>query len=300
MDRTKAIIRKVGNEFCVFSHGGKNLGCSTDRKGAEKRLRQVEYFKHKGSSEMNYDKAFSNFAKALSEVNPIEVGKASTATSPTLEINSELNVSDNLAIGSIASRASSRVLDNKDHFPVITETQARSSMARVLQLTETPAWYSGTIAELRQEVYAGIVILHPDIELNVRVPVELAVALSDGQTPCHVSEKTIKNPADVAKNQVPSVSRRTLTSAQVAEALKNDDLRSAIAGRLMEIVDQHVEQLKTAKKVATQLLNSGLTSEEFDQLSTFLQEGILREIIGRGATASRAEDRRLELINKLK
>lgn len=298
MDKTQAIIRKVGNEFCVFSHDGKNLGCSTSRKGAEKRLREVEYFKHKGSA-MNYDKAFSNLAKALSEINPTEVGKAPDGTPRSVDIQSELTVSDNLAIGTIASRASSRVLDKKDHFPVITETQAQSSMARVLQLVDSPAWYSGTIAELRQEVYAGIVALHPDIELNVRVPVEQAVALSDGQTPAQTSKQSVKDPADVAKKEVPNVARPTLTSAQVAEALKNDDTRKAIAGRLMEVVDQQVESLKVAKKLATRLLDSGLTAEEFDQLSTYLQEDILRELMGRGATATKAEDRRLELLQRL-
>ena len=42
------MIRKKGSNYCVVSHKGKNLGCSKSRQGAKKRLRQVEYFKHKG------------------------------------------------------------------------------------------------------------------------------------------------------------------------------------------------------------------------------------------------------------
>lgn len=42
-------IRKKGSKYCVVSKKGKNLGCSTSKKGARKRLGQVEYFKHKKS-----------------------------------------------------------------------------------------------------------------------------------------------------------------------------------------------------------------------------------------------------------
>lgn len=43
-------IRKQGNKYVVQSEdGSRNFGTYTSRKEAEKRLRQVEYFKHKGS-----------------------------------------------------------------------------------------------------------------------------------------------------------------------------------------------------------------------------------------------------------
>ena len=42
------MIRKRGNKYRVVSKKGKNLGESSTRKGALKRLRQVEYFKHRG------------------------------------------------------------------------------------------------------------------------------------------------------------------------------------------------------------------------------------------------------------
>jgi hypothetical protein len=40
-------IRKVGSRYRVVSKSGRNLGTSKTKKGAVKRLRQVEYFKHK-------------------------------------------------------------------------------------------------------------------------------------------------------------------------------------------------------------------------------------------------------------
>lgn len=42
------MIKKFGKLYKVLSEKGKNLGTSTTRAGAEKRLRQVEFFKHKG------------------------------------------------------------------------------------------------------------------------------------------------------------------------------------------------------------------------------------------------------------
>jgi len=45
----KATIRKDGNKskpYCVYSKNGKNMGCYPSRKSAEKRLREIEIFKH--------------------------------------------------------------------------------------------------------------------------------------------------------------------------------------------------------------------------------------------------------------
>lgn len=40
-------IRKVGGQFRLVSKTGKNLGTYSSRKGAMKRERQVNFFKHK-------------------------------------------------------------------------------------------------------------------------------------------------------------------------------------------------------------------------------------------------------------
>jgi len=47
--KSKATIRKDGTAskpYCVYSMSGKNMGCYKTRKGAEKRLAQIEMFKH--------------------------------------------------------------------------------------------------------------------------------------------------------------------------------------------------------------------------------------------------------------
>ncbi len=44
VQKTSSVIRKVGDEFCIFSKTGKNLGCFTSRKKALKRLREIEFF----------------------------------------------------------------------------------------------------------------------------------------------------------------------------------------------------------------------------------------------------------------
>jgi hypothetical protein len=41
-------VRKMGKKWCVLSHKGKKLGCYGSKSAANKRLRQIEYFKHKG------------------------------------------------------------------------------------------------------------------------------------------------------------------------------------------------------------------------------------------------------------
>jgi len=192
------------------------------------------------------------------------------------------------------------LLDKKEHFPIITHTQAQSSMARVMQLVDVPAWYAGTLNELRQEVYAGINRMHPKIELNIRVPAEQVVALSDGETPSELSKTSIKDPEDDRKKDlVPQVARPTLTSAQMASACEDGETRLAVAGRLMEMLEKQIEHLQTAKKLAARLAKTGLKAEEFDQLTTYVQEDILRELLSRGTTAS-TQDRRRELLDKMK
>jgi len=49
------IIRKVADGYRLYSHSGKNLGTYPSRAGAEKRERQVQYFKHKESLDEKYE-----------------------------------------------------------------------------------------------------------------------------------------------------------------------------------------------------------------------------------------------------
>jgi GH24 family phage-related lysozyme (muramidase) len=50
-----AYIRQIGDKkFRVYSEKGKNMGTYTSRAAAKKRLRDIEYFKHKNSAEDNH------------------------------------------------------------------------------------------------------------------------------------------------------------------------------------------------------------------------------------------------------
>lgn len=46
MEVATAVIRKNGNEFCIYSKTGKNLGCYPTKKQAQDRLAQIEMHKH--------------------------------------------------------------------------------------------------------------------------------------------------------------------------------------------------------------------------------------------------------------
>lgn len=289
-----AVIRKVGNEYCVFSHSGKNLGCSSSKEGATQRLREVEYFKDKGSNNMNYDAAFNNISKNL---DPKLLGQLEQVQASELVDERMARVLDKR--GSIAGRHSDLLLDSREHFPVLTPAQAQSSMTRALQLTDVPVWYNGNLKQLQLEVYNGAIANHPDLKFNIKVPVEQAVGLSDGQTPSETTTKSVENPADVAPTQVPGIKRGKLTGAEVEAALSDESNRKIIAGRLLEMVDQQLARVQEAKKLAEQLLSKGLKAAEFDGLSTYIQENIMHELLSKTSSASAQVDRRQELLERL-
>ena len=56
-EELQEIIKKKDGEFCLHSKKGRNLGCYPSRSGAEKREREVQYFK--SVSERKADKHFS-------------------------------------------------------------------------------------------------------------------------------------------------------------------------------------------------------------------------------------------------
>mgnify|MGYP007126190674 CR=1 FL=1 len=41
------MIKKRGNKWVIYSESGRRLGVEDTREEAEKRLRQIEFFKHK-------------------------------------------------------------------------------------------------------------------------------------------------------------------------------------------------------------------------------------------------------------
>lgn len=256
---------------------------------------------------MNYEQAFRNMAKSLNtgDISPEQIGQAPESRPRQVQVPSD-SITEGFSTGSIAGQVSKRLLDKKDHFPVFTATQARSSMSRAWQLTEVPVWYSGNLDDLRMEVFEGIARAHPDLVegINVNVPASRIVALSDGKTPAETKTRKIDNPADVQKSLVPGTKRPTLTSAEIAKACETDTVRLAIAGELMKIIEQQETDLQCAKKLANTLIKKGVSPEQFESLHTYLQSDILRELIYQAnncnATSAATEDRRLALLARLK
>jgi hypothetical protein len=57
LQKDNAYIKKVGKQWCVFGEGGRRMGCYSSRPAAEKRLKQIEMFKHmknKSSSDTEF------------------------------------------------------------------------------------------------------------------------------------------------------------------------------------------------------------------------------------------------------
>jgi len=61
---------------------------------------------------------------------------------------------------------SSSVKDNKDHYPINNEAQARNALARASQHTVVPDWYSGSLASLVNAVARKVHSKYPSIKLT--------------------------------------------------------------------------------------------------------------------------------------
>lgn len=59
-----------------------------------------------------------------------------------------------------------KVKDNKDHFPLGDENQARNALARANQYSSAPEWYSGSLQELVNAVTRAVKSKYPSIEVS--------------------------------------------------------------------------------------------------------------------------------------
>lgn len=238
---------------------------------------------------MEYKSAFENFAKALAPN-----GGPSRISVP-------LDVEQAFKKGTVGGFPSDQVIDHKDHFPIITEIQARSSMNRAMSLREVPAWYAGTIDDLRYEIYAGIVKSHPDIEdLKVSLPIDQVIALSDGEEAPETSRTDIKDPVSPNKDEVPPVKRPTLNTAAstiLAMCSNDEELRQTVATSIADVLQKQKERLDQATVVASRLLKKGLSSDEFSQMPLFVQEEVLHDLMRKGVIAD--DQRRSNLLERM-
>lgn len=58
------------------------------------------------------------------------------------------------------------VKDNKDHFPINDEAQARNALARVNQYSSAPDWYKGDLKSLINAVYKKVKSKYPSIKVD--------------------------------------------------------------------------------------------------------------------------------------
>jgi len=61
---------------------------------------------------------------------------------------------------------SSKVSDDKDHFPCNNINQARNAIARANQYSTVPSWYKGSLKELVSKVVSHVRRKYPDIEIS--------------------------------------------------------------------------------------------------------------------------------------
>lgn len=66
----------------------------------------------------------------------------------------------------VFSHGSSKVTDNKDHFPINNQNQARNAIARANQYDKSPDWYKGSLTQLINAVIRSVHKKYPKIEIS--------------------------------------------------------------------------------------------------------------------------------------
>jgi hypothetical protein len=61
---------------------------------------------------------------------------------------------------------SSKVTDDKDHFPINSLAQARNALARAGQYSSSPKWYKGSLSALKTKVHNAVKRKYPSIEVS--------------------------------------------------------------------------------------------------------------------------------------
>jgi hypothetical protein len=61
---------------------------------------------------------------------------------------------------------SNSVKDDKDHFPINSEAQARNALARASQYSSSPSWYSGSLDTLVKKVSSAVHKKYPGIKVS--------------------------------------------------------------------------------------------------------------------------------------
>lgn len=60
---------------------------------------------------------------------------------------------------------SSKITDDKDHFPLGSIAQARNALARAGAFTKPPKWYKGSLSSFKSAVKKAVKKAYPDIKI---------------------------------------------------------------------------------------------------------------------------------------
>lgn len=294
MYKSIAIIRKRGNKWCVLSEDGtKNLGCYDSKEAAQKRLRQIEYFKHVKGQEMN-----KNDLSILSKV--IDTGTSNKSI-----------VDTTLTKGSVGDIPTDLVIDGKPHYPIKNSNQACSAISRVMRLNQVPDWFTGNLEDLRDLVRSSVLQRYPNLSVSVAMTVEKALAnlIGDEDNDGVTKVGKIKNPALVNEKKVPDIPTPDLQytgnkndSQHIAKVLSSKLLDTdggfAFAADLIKTIQNRIDHLNKAMELANRLLKDGISGEEFNSLVSFLQEDILRALLQEQLSCANKKDQIIAQMKK--
>lgn len=106
---------------------------------------------------------FENFIKEIrTELNEsakeIDLNESKKNKDPEAEVRNRGDV--------VFPAGSSKVKDDKDHFPINNIAQARNALARANQYSSSPSWYSGSLDELVKKVAGAVKRKYPSIKVS--------------------------------------------------------------------------------------------------------------------------------------
>lgn len=318
------MIKQTSDGWTVYSQDGtKKLGGPyKSKQEAVKRLAEVEYFK--GHS-MNLNDAFNNlgetFAREYAPDAVTQPAKDANDNSPdqakmtqkkniSIESNPAGGVTNTELAGTIAGIKSPLVKDGKDHFPIYNEAQARSALYRAMRIDQIPNWFAGNINDLHELVVAGIKETFPTLEISIAMNFQEALA------------STIVNPADKVKTKVPGIPRPNLdltgnkNDSQLIEKVISSESASvedykAIAGVLVRQLQSALDNfdsmaasqkadLQSSLDLANRLETDGLSGDEFQMLSSYLQSDIFGSLCCNNVQASKRQTLANKILNRYK
>lgn len=123
---------------------------------------------------------------------------------------------------------SKKVKDNKDHFPINSESQARNALSRANQYDKSPPWYDGSLKDLVSAVARKVHSKYPDIEVS-----------EASKKPGKGKGKGKKKKSSMTPNEVSYVIRQIATaidnSSNPRRELVAEDLQKVIAGVVEDV-----------------------------------------------------------------